>query len=96
MDAYVRREDLKPTRWTIVLARVLEAERHSFLIYLPPCNGIPLKFNDLRFQSAVLLRRVQLERRCSYRGDDVPFLPRVAGTVREHDVAVTAQLFRQL
>lgn len=92
---YIRCEKLEPARWTVILACILKAERHPFLIHLPSRNSVPLKFNNLRFQSAVLLRRVKLKCRRAYGGYHVTFLSRIACAVREHDIAITAQFPRQ-
>lgn len=72
---HVRCEDLEPARRTIVLARILEAERHPILVHLPSGNGAPLKFHHLRLQSTILLCGVQLESGRSYRRYHVAFLP---------------------
>lgn len=92
---HVRCEDLEPARRTIVLARVLEAERHPILVHFPSGDCAPLKLHHLRLQSTVLLCGVQLKSGCSYRRYHVALLPRVAWAMREHDVAVTAEFPRQ-
>lgn len=88
---HVRGEDLEPTGWTVILTRVLEAERHPVLVHFPSGDGAPLELDYLRFHGTVLLRGVQLEGRHAHRRYHMALLPRVARAMREHDVAVPAE-----
>lgn len=94
-DTHVRSEDFEPTRRTIILARVLEAERHSVLVHFPSGDGVPLELHHLRLQRSVLLRGVQFESRHAHRGYNVALLSRIARAMWEHDVAVSAEFPRQ-
>lgn len=94
IGTYVRGEDFEPTGWTIVLARVLEAERHPILVHFPPSDGAPLELDYLRFQGTVLLRSVQLEGRHAHCRYHMALLPRVARAMWKHDIAVSTEFSR--
>ncbi|KAL0131986.1 hypothetical protein PUN28_000036 [Cardiocondyla obscurior] len=55
---YVRSEDLEPTRWTVVLACILEAERHPVLVDFPPSDSAPLKFDHLDVTTVYFVDRL--------------------------------------
>lgn len=93
-STHVRGEDLEPAGRTIVLACVLEAERHPVLVHFPPSDSAPLEFDHLRLQGTVLFRGMQLEGRHAHGRYYVALLPRVARAMRKHDVAVPAEFPR--